>query len=122
MAGITTETLNVVLIAATIPMMIITLHAKTTDSAVAVMTGAGMRSHSALTGLLTPTMSYLNTIVTSKSGMSVSMAQQSCPGTALTAALNKALSIASLRICTNTTTNLLQQQLKRRTKWKSCIV
>ena len=98
-----TESLNIVI--AAIPMMTIIL-AKITDSEEAMMTGAGMKRHVALTGLLIPTTNYLNITATSKRGMSVSTAQESCPGTALIVSfhilsdtdLSKALLIDSLRI------------------------
>ena len=88
-----------------IHMMTITL-AKITESEEAMMTGAGMRSRAALTGLLTPITNYLNINATRKRGMSASTAQESCPGRVLTmsfrimsaVALNKAHWIDSLRI------------------------
>ena len=123
MTGTITESLNIVI--AAILMMTIT-PTKITDSEVTMMIGAGIKSHAALSGLLTATKNYLNITATSKIGMSVSMAQENCPGTALTVnfhilsatTLKKARLIDSLRIYTNT--NLLQG--KKETKWKSCII
>ena len=103
MTGTIIESLKIVI--AAIPMMTITPN-KITDSEVVTMTGAGIKSRAALTGLLTATKNYLNIIDTSKRGMSVSMAQEFYLGTALivkfhslsATALKKARLIDSLRI------------------------
>ena len=106
-AGMTTgkDTESLSIVTAAIPTMTITL-TKITDSEVAMMIGAVMRSRAALTGLLTPTTNFLSITATSKRGMIVSTAQERCPGTALTVnfrilsanALNRAPLIDSLRI------------------------